>query len=674
MVQNNQKSVRSSMNKTQVRAKKSTVKWIVIILVLAVAVIAGAQAAFKLVNSSAGSQTEAINTYVAKKDDLIVTVTESGSLKAQNTIELKSEVEGRATIVSIVPAGTYITKEDVENGRILVELDSSRLEEDLATRQVDIAGSEASYADANEGYNIQLKQNESDITAAELAVKFALMDLKKQLGGDLAERFISNIAGQSVADYNIAALLDDPKLGGAASQKLGELDDQIKYNESQVAQAELKLEGTQKLYDANYVADLELIGDKLSMQRLQIQQAQGSIAMELFRLYDFPKETEKLLSDYYEAIRELERTEARARSTKAQAWAKLQSAEASLKLRKDRLEKLKQQVKACVMRAPAPGMVIYGSGGGDMYRRMRRGPIDEGEEVYEGQTIISLPDTAEMVVVVGVHESSIIRVNPGQRAEIVVDAFLDKKFTGQVIKVAQLPDEQRGWLSPDLKIYNIEVAIEGSYDFLKPGMSARVEVLVEHLRDTLLVPVQAVVNRADSKVCYLFTPQGPQLKEVQAGAFNDAFIQITAGLNSGDQVMLNPPRIIESGKKLEPKAISKSFEAQDSLQQPQIAQRAQQPQQQQRQQPDLSQMELTDEMINRIMQMMAQSNPEKHKELEKLRAEDLEKFKAELGKEMQNQMRRFRQGQAGQGQAGQGGRENRERGAGRERERNDSSN
>ncbi len=71
--------------------------------------------------------------------------------------------------------------------------------------------------------------------------------------------------------------------------------------------------------------------------------------------------------------------------------------------------------------------------------------------------------------------------------------------------------------------------------------------------------------------------------------------------------------------------------------------------------PQGRQFQLTDEMINRIMSGMAQSDPEKAKELEKLRKSDPEKFKAELMQNMRNRMRqggsgtRQRQGGAGSG-------------------------
>jgi len=489
-------------------------------------------------SSSSGAN---LNTFTARRDDLAITVTESGSIKARNTIDIKSEVEGQATIISIVPEGTYISQKDTDNGKVLVELDSSNLTEQLAQREIDFVSAEASYAEAKENFDIQLKQNESDITEAELKVKFALMDFEKYLGEIVANRFTKDINPAQNPTGGISSLLEDPNLGGAALQKLNELLDNIKLAESRLERAVDTLNWTRKLREKEYVSDTELKADELDVQSLKIQKEQTGMDLELFKRYDFPKQVEQLLSDYREAGRELERTQARARSKLAQAEARLKSSKAQFDMKKERLEKTKRQISACTIKAPAPGLVVYSSSG-DFWRRRDR-PIEEGGTVYERQTIIELPDTSEMIAEISVHESSVDKVKPGQKATITVDAFPDQKFNGEVLKVAPLPDPQRGWLSPDLKVYATQVSIKGSFNFLKPGMSAKVEILVEQLDGVIIVPVQVVANREGKKVCYCLTTRGTEQREVRTGSFNDTFVQITDGLQVGEEVLMNPPRL-----------------------------------------------------------------------------------------------------------------------------------
>jgi hypothetical protein len=155
-----------------------------------------------------------------------------------------------------------------------------------------------------------------------------------------------------------------------------------------------------------------------------------------------------------------------------------------------------------------------------------------------------------MMAEITVHESSVDKVKPGQKASVVMDAFPDQTFHGEVIKIAPLPDQQRGWLSPDIKVYTTQVSIEGTHDFLKPGMSARVTIFVDEVPDALIVPVQVVANRSGKKICFVVHNGRSEEREVKTGLFNDTHVQITDGLQAGEDVLLNPPRITET--KVEP--------------------------------------------------------------------------------------------------------------------------
>jgi HlyD family secretion protein len=554
------------------RSKWSIAAGLVIVII---AVLVMTMAANK---TSTPAPSKTLSTFVARRDNLTVTVTESGSIKAQKSIDLKSEVEGRATIINIVPEGSYVTPEDVCNGKILVELDSGDLKEQLTQRQIDFTTADASYAQAKEAYDIQVKQNESDITAAELKVRFALMDFQKYLGETLANNIIDTVKEANDPNVDITELIsideiirDTNNLGGQGSQDIDGWKDKIKLASANLVNAKYKLEGTQELFDANYVAKIELDRDALARDSYEIQEKEAIVSLNLCKLYDFPKQVQKLLSDYYESKRNLERTYARARSQLVQASAQLESAKARLDLQRDRLDKSKKQFAACTMKAPAPGLVVYGSSQDNMSRYRGTGLIAMGEQVYQRQTIITLPDTSSMMAEIAVHESSVDKIKPGQKANIVMDAFPDQTFNGEVTKIASLPDQQRSWLSPDIKVYTTQVSIEGTHNFLKPGMSARVEIFVDHAPNALVVPVQVVANRSGKKVCFAVNSGKSVEKEVKTGLFNDTWVQILEGINEGEEVMLNPPRITETKKESE-KQLADKFPNNGQQPQPILAQ------------------------------------------------------------------------------------------------------
>jgi HlyD family secretion protein len=514
-------------------------RFLLILISLAVVVAIGV---FGFLRQRAGGSDDSnpgTGLFTVKRGDLTISVTEPGNIKAIKSEDIKSKVEGRATIVNIVPEGTMITPEDVNDGKVLVELDSSKLKEQLPLTEIALASAEAIFADANESYLIQVKQNESNTTAAELKVRFSLMDFQKYLGETVAQKATDEANPDPNSRIDTASLLkdiEDPNSGGAASQKFKEFQDNIALAKSNLERASGKLNWTEKLRMKEYVSETELLADRLEVQSLTIKRDQAEIALDLFRRYDFPKQVEQLQSDYNEAKLELERTQARARSQLVQAKAKLVSAKATYELQKQRLEKLHSQIEACVIKAPAVGQVVYWSS----TERWSRFKIEQGAEVPEGYKIITIPDASEMKVEIKVHETWIDKIEPNQPAKITVAAFADKTFTGKVLKKAPLAD-QTDFLNPDLKVYLTDVSIDGTHDALKTGMTGTVEVIIDELHDVLYVPIQSVVTVEEKKMCYVMGSRAEK-REVETGLFNDNFVEIKSGLTEGEKVLLNPPR------------------------------------------------------------------------------------------------------------------------------------
>jgi len=721
----------ASKNQNQRIGRRIKRRWMILLFIAVAVLVTGLVMA--AIRRDAGSDTSSGGTFTARRDNLTITVTEGGSIRAHKSIEYNCKVKrgyresGTLTILSVVPAGTYVNQEDVDANMVLVQLDSSGFEEQLIQEQMELAGDQENVISAKEARGIQKIQNESDIADAQLKVRFALLDLQKYLGADIANRLIedvnevlniepndvSKVSDMSIRGENgvinltsndlekandkpindvnetfrlteiIAPFLDEvrnnPNLlaGSAAGDELKRLEDNITMAEGNLQNAKATLAGTEKLHDANYVSDLDLLRDQLTLQNRKFAKESAEVALDLFKEYDFPKNAEQYLSDYVESGRQLLRVYAQCRSRLSQAQVKLSTAQEQLFFQEKRVKEIIQNIEYCTIKAQAPGLAVYGTGGSDdMYRAMRyrgggsSGVIAEGETVSEGQTIISMPDTAIMIAEIGVHETEVDKVRAEQPATIVMDAFPDKVLEGEVVEVAPLPDQQRGFLNPDLKVYKTRVRIDGSHDFLKSRMSCKVQILVEQLEDVIIVPIQVVSNRVGKKVCYVMTPQGHQERVVRTGLFNDTFVEIIEGLEAGEEVMLNPPLFSELGspasfqqqqpvpkKRTRPGATDANDTETRGQPQGGRAERSGDEQSARRdkpaeggERPQGRQFQLTDEIIDKIMSGLAKFDPEKAKELEKLRKSDPEKFKAQLMKSMQSMRNRMRQGRSGMGQ------------------------
>jgi multidrug efflux pump subunit AcrA (membrane-fusion protein) len=222
-------------------------KWLIILVGLIVATGAGFGITF-LDDIKSIAPAENVSTFTARIDDLIVTVTPGGTIRAQKTIEVKNEVDERQmTVLDVVDEGTTITQEDFENGKVLVTLENSQIKDNLVQREMDFASAEATLAQANEAYFIQINQNESDIAAAQLAVKWALMDLQKYTGEELAATIVEDAnRGISLTDSYIDSLIEDANSlkDCGAGQALQTLQDNIDVAEDQLMQARNTLNGT----------------------------------------------------------------------------------------------------------------------------------------------------------------------------------------------------------------------------------------------------------------------------------------------------------------------------------------------------------------------------------------------------------------------------------------------
>ena len=589
-------------------------------------------------------------TFTAKRGPLDITVLEGGSLQALESQEIKCEVRvgyQGTKILRIVEEGYLVTEEDVKTNKTLVELDSSELEKQIVQQEIQYQSALASLTDAQQNYEIQVNQNESDVKGAEQKVRFARMDFDKFLGDSVTEDLVKElgldklIAEASTNDVTAGPAPDKqegpghkpppadapgapprsagptspPRLtaplaqggvpapggmklpggfpppgtahqppaaapaapeatpppsaptfelpstatidfskyahldvlgDGEAKQKLRKMDDDLQVAQKELEQARVKIEGTKRLFEKGFVTKTEVQFDEIAYDNSRLKVQTAETARALYLKYEFPKSAEESLSKYLDTVRELDKTRRLAVSKLAQADARLKSGQGQYEVQSHQRKDLQEQRDKCLILATKPGLVVYGAGGDNQFYYGGEERIREGATVRERQAIITIPDMTRMSVNVKIHETYIKKILKGQKARITVDAFADKILTGEVTKVGVLPDSQNRWMNPDLKVYAVTIAIEGTHDWVKPGMSTKVEIMVKRLDDVVQVPVQAVSLNEGKQVCFVATGMKPERREVEIGEFTDEFIEVKRGIKEGERVLLRLPDGVES--------------------------------------------------------------------------------------------------------------------------------
>ncbi|MBN2581552.1 MAG: HlyD family efflux transporter periplasmic adaptor subunit [Planctomycetes bacterium] len=487
-----------------------------IVAVLVVMVVVIGSLAWWLSAKGAENDQHSISggTAVVHRGDLVITVTEGGNLRAKESTEIVNKVEGSSTIIELVPEGTH-----VQPGDVLMKLDAADLQEKLISEDASLQTQKASYLAAEEALAIQVSVRESELKTAELNERFAKMDFEKYRDGDWPQQ-----------------------------QKTAKSD--ITVAEQELKQAENRLKYTKDLEKDGIVTREELESDELSVTKAKLDFEKAELSLKLLEKYDYPKQMEKLKSDWDEAIAERERVQRRQDSEVAQKTADRNAKKANYEIQNNRVNKLREQIASTVITAPQAGMIVYWTPNN---RWSDQRPPEVGGTVRHRQTLMTLPDVSKMEIDVKIHESQIDRVAAGQSATVKVDAFPDRKYTGTVTpEIGVMADSQR-WFNPDVKVYNVVVAIDQTTEGLKPGMSAQVEIVCDVIRDKLLVPVTGVHVLRGQTAAIVKTGSGLEVRRVKVGPTNDKEVVIEDGLEDGDVVMLYEPDVMPKIPWEEPK-------------------------------------------------------------------------------------------------------------------------
>jgi multidrug resistance efflux pump len=331
---------------------------------------------------------------------------------------------------------------------------------------------------------------------------------------------------------------------GEAKQFLRQLQDELQVAQEEYLLAQDRIEGQRRLEARGFITPTELEAEELNLNKANNKLQEKETALKLYIQYTFPKDAEQKLSDYENAIMSYQRQVKENIAKEAQEEAGLSSAERKFNLERVKLTDINQQLEAATIRAARPGLVVYGASdqSSQRYRRSSEEAIQEGATVRERQPILTIPDMREMAVKVNIHESAVQRVAVGQHVNVSIDAFPDERLTGVVTKVAVVADSANAFMNPDLKVYPTTIKIDGTHEWLRPGMSAQVEILVNRLEDVIYVPLQAVTYLGDQRVVYVSNGGRPERREVQTGAFSEQFIEIVSGLREGEELLLLPPQ------------------------------------------------------------------------------------------------------------------------------------
>jgi RND family efflux transporter MFP subunit len=424
-----------------------------------------------------------------------------GELESAQGVEVLCEVESEdgVKIVEMFAEGG-----EVKKGDVVVRLDPSTLNDELASQQIKVTQADATAKAAAEELKIQENLAASQNAQAELAQTLAELDLEKYLEGD----------------YNV---------------EFNELQGAVALKQTELQEAQEMVEFYRDLVKKGFRTPEQLRAKQQAVEQADYELRSNQERLNVLEKFTRRRQVAELTAKAEEAAREVDR----ARSSSAALIAKAQSdfdvAEATARLERKQLERIERQIELCVIPASADGTVVYS--------HAKKDPLELGVSVHFKQALFSISNLSQIQVRAFVHESEVKKVRPGISAEVEVEALPGLTLHGTVQDVANFYDSTRHWLSGGVKEYETIIRIDGSAEAgLKPGMTSQVRIHVGDLSDCLVVPVPAVVEHDGHHFCYVLGGVDAERRRVTIGASTENLVEITGGLVEGEKVALDARR------------------------------------------------------------------------------------------------------------------------------------
>ena len=189
-----------------------------------------------------------------------------------------------------------------------------------------------------------------------------------------------------------------------------------------------------------------------------------------------------------------------------------------------------------VIRAPAAGIVLARA-------------VDPGDPVVpltsfqEGTELATVADMDDLIFRGTVDEIDVGKLDLGVEARLKIGALPEATVTGRLARIAPQAREEEG-----ARLFDVEIELDPAAGvLLRAGYSANADLIIREKTDILLIPERLVSFEDEGAKTFVEIPgEGPEAEpervEIQTGLSDGLNIEVTSGLDEGQEVVQRPPR------------------------------------------------------------------------------------------------------------------------------------
>lgn len=183
-----------------------------------------------------------------------------------------------------------------------------------------------------------------------------------------------------------------------------------------------------------------------------------------------------------------------------------------------------------LVHSPMPGVVVYNT----IWLGGRMGTVQQGDQVRPGVPFLQVVDPSQMEVRVELNQVDLLKVRPGQQAQMHLDAYPGLTLPATLEELSPLGHQ--GQFSEVVRSFTARFSVQGTDPRLLPDLSAALDVDLGSQKNVLVVPWQSIGMENNHSFVWLKSTVGFDKRAVQTGTRNDLEAIVNSGLSEGDMI------------------------------------------------------------------------------------------------------------------------------------------
>lgn len=164
--------------------------------------------------------------------------------------------------------------------------------------------------------------------------------------------------------------------------------------------------------------------------------------------------------------------------------------------------------------------------------------VSENETVADGTFLFTIESTEDVVIRINVNKYDILEIEEGQTTACTIKG---KDYTGRVSRIEHMTGQGES------SNVGVEVSLDEPDENIILGLETKVKITTASIEDALIVPMDALSLDDEGECVYVLVDNEAKRRSVETGVKNDEYVQILAGIESGETVIWNDDTELTDG-------------------------------------------------------------------------------------------------------------------------------